>query len=75
MSATGATLVGIIASKAGALAAKALSALAVRLHKQEFHRYAEQCKKRDIEAGYDHFKIEAGEVGNDSHRDDSPVVR
>lgn len=62
-------------SAIAAFAAKALMALAKRLHKHEFHRYSEECKKRDMEAGYDHFKIEADEVGNDSHRDDSPVVR
>ena len=35
---------------------KAAGKLAHRLHREEFHRYAEECKRRDIEAGYDHFK-------------------
>ena len=37
---------------------KAAGKLAHRLHREEFHRYAEECKRRDIEAGYDHFKLD-----------------
>lgn len=37
---------------------QAAGKLAYRLHREEFHRYAEECKRRDIAAGYDHFKLD-----------------
>ena len=48
-----------------ALLTRCLLGIAKKLNKEELHRFAAECKKKDIEAGYDTYKNDSSGVDPD----------